>query len=118
MLKDQGSGADQISNDGIYSRYFAQHSNQNNTRYTLRCQVIGDESTSVVIEKSGAINLSKTKAYPLNSTDPSTPNCCGSSIGANIKTELTGSFTRVANGYSFKVINPPDPNMDTFPPSF
>ena len=56
-LKDEGYGADQIANDGIYSRYFTQHSSQNNTRYTLRCQVVGDESTSVVQEKVRAIDL-------------------------------------------------------------
>ena len=117
MLRDGGSGADQIGNDGIYSRYFTQHSNQNNARYSLRCYVIGDDSTSVVTEKAGSINLSKVKAYPLDPTNPSTPICCGSSIGDNIQTELTGSFTRVANGFSFKVINPPNDDEDIFPPS-
>ena len=117
LLRDEGSGADQIGNDGIYSRYFTQYSNQENTRYSLRCYVIGDDSTSVVTEKAGSINLSKLKTYPTDPTNPSTPICCGSSIGENIDTEPTGSFTRVANGFSFKVTNPPKENEDIFPPS-
>ena len=117
-LKDEGYGADQIANDGIYSRYFTQHSSQNNTRYTLRCQVIGDESTSVVQDKVTAIDLRAFRTYPLNPNSPvqSNPICCGSSIGEDIVTEPTGEFTRVANGYSFKVINPPKPNQDLYPP--
>ena len=117
-LKDEGYGADQIANDGIYSRYFTQHSSQNNTRYTLRCQVVGDESTSVVQEKVRAIDLKASKSYPLNPHSPvqTNPICCGSSIGEDIVTQPTGEFTRVANGYSFRVINPPDTNQDLYPP--
>ena len=119
-LKDEGYGADQIANDGIYSRYFTQLSSHDNTttRYTLRCQVVGDESTSVVEEKVRAIDLKASKSYPLNPNSPvqTNPICCGSSIGEDIVTQPTGEFTRVANGYSFRVINPPDTNQDLYPP--
>ena len=37
-LIDDGSGADNIADDGIYSRFFA-HYNGVSGRYTLRCQV-------------------------------------------------------------------------------
>ena len=37
-LLDNGSGADNIADDGIYSRYFTKY-NGVNGRYTLRCQV-------------------------------------------------------------------------------
>ena len=37
-LIDDGSGADNVADDGIYSRFFA-HYNGISGRYTLRCQV-------------------------------------------------------------------------------
>ena len=37
-LLDNGSGADLIANDGIYSRYFIKYDGQDGD-YTLRCQV-------------------------------------------------------------------------------
>ena len=37
-LIDDGSGADNVADDGIYSRFFA-HYNGVSGRYTLRCQV-------------------------------------------------------------------------------
>ena len=37
-LLDNGSGADLIANDGIYSRYFIKYDGQAGD-YTLRCQV-------------------------------------------------------------------------------
>ena len=39
-LLDDASGADLVSNDGIYSRYFTQYEN-GETRYSLKCQVKG-----------------------------------------------------------------------------
>ena len=56
------------------------------------------------------------RSYPLNA-DASSPVCCGSSIGTNIKTEATGDFTRKVNGNSFKVKNAPASDYDIFPPS-
>ena len=56
-LYDTGSGADQVSNDGIYSRYFSKYESTDDTRFTLRCQVIGDEDTNFVTSKSGAKTL-------------------------------------------------------------
>jgi len=38
-LLDNGSGADVIGNDGIYSRYFIKYGAGATGDYTLRCQV-------------------------------------------------------------------------------
>ena len=113
-LYDTGSGADQVSNDGIYSRYFSKYESRDDTRFTLRCQVIGDEDTNFVTSKSGAKTLELMKSYPLDPTDSTAAVCCGSSIGEDIETESTGNFTRLATGKSFKATN--IPNSDVFPP--
>ena len=115
-LYDTGSGADQVSNDGIYSRYFSKYESTDDTRFTLRCQVIGDEDTNFVTSKSGAKTLGLMRSYPLDPTDSTAAVCCGSSIGEDIETESTGNFTRLATGKSFKALNPPGPNNDVFPP--
>ena len=118
-LSDTGSAADQIAGDGIYSRYFSKYESTDDTRFTLRCQVVGDENTNFVVSKTVAVKLKTLellKSYPLDPTDSSSSICCGSTIGNDIKTELTGNFTRLATGKSFKAKTPPGPNNDVFPP--
>ena len=115
-LYDKGSGADQVFSDGIYSRYFTRYptNGDKETRFTLRCQVIGDENTNFVTSKTGARSLGMSRSYPLNPIDSSASVCCGSSIGEDIDTSPTGNFTRQASGKSFKAKN--IPKTDIFPP--
>ena len=118
-LRDKGAGSDQIANDGIYSRYFSRYDGFDG-RYTLRCQVKGDDETNFITQKSGTKSIQEitadSKSYPLNPTATS-PVCCGSSTGNNVETQPTGNFTRKTNGNSFKVKNAPLPGYDAFPPS-
>ena len=101
-LFDNGSGSDIVANDGIYSRYFTQY-NGHNGRYSLKCQVKGDEETGFIVQKNGAKSIGNSiKTYPSKPSITS-PVCCGSSSGDDIKTESTGNFTRKATGISFKV---------------
>ena len=117
-LQDNGGGADQIANDGIYSRYFTQFDiNSDTSRYTLRCQVKGDDDTMFVTQKNGAlsvVNGFKGSTYPLKPSSSTAPVCCGGSTGNNLKTSPTGNFTRKSNGNSFKVTNVP--SSDATPP--
>ena len=108
QLTDNGSGADKIKNDGTYSRYFAQFTGKG--RYSVKCQVAGDESTGVNGGFTGQ------RVYP-QVPDPHSPLCCGSnalSSGANIT--KTGNFTRQAAGGGFQVMNDVDLNQDKIPP--
>ena len=101
-LFDNGSGSDIVANDGIYSRYFTQY-NGHNGRYSLKCQVKGDEDTGFIVQKEGVKSIGNSvKTYP-SKPSISSPVCCGSSSGNNIDTESTGNFTRKATGISFKV---------------
>ena len=107
-LFDTGSGSDQVSNDGTYSRYFTRYDGFDG-RYTLRCQVKGDTDTNFITQKNGAKMVgtpSKSRSkrlYPINPSSASSPVCCGSSTGNNVETEPTGEFTRRATGNSFTV---------------
>ena len=116
-LYDNGAGSDTIANDGIYSRYFARYDG-NNGRYTLRCQVKGDSDTEFVTQKSGAKSVIAdlvSRTYPLKPNTATSPVCCGSNIGNDVKTSPTGDFSRKSQGNSFKVKNVP--KGDGFPPS-
>ena len=119
-LRDKGAGSDQIANDGIYSRYFSRYDGFDG-RYTLRCQVIGDDDTDFITQKSGTKSISKlnvdSRSYPLNPSKATSPICCGSSTGNNVETQKTGNFSRKTNGNSFKVKNAPPADFDAFPPS-
>ena len=109
-LFDNGSGSDLVANDGIYSRYFTKYNG--NGRYSLKCQVKGDSNTGFITEKEGTLSIQNfgterlfkqsIRTYPAIPS-PSSPACCGSSSGDNIKTNPTGNFTRKATGNSFKV---------------
>ena len=94
-LLDNGSGSDMTENDGIYSRYLT---NLNFGRFSLECQVNGNENTKVMKH----LDESKTGIYPLTPSLKS-PICCGSTSGDNFDTELSGHFTRFAKIQSLKV---------------
>ena len=116
-LQDNGAAADQIFNDGIYSRYFTRYDGTDG-RYTLRCQVKGDDETEFVTQKSGvkSVTAKPSRSYPLDPMGGGSAVCCGSSIGENVETESTGNFTRKTNGNSFKVNNAANAG-DFLPPS-
>ena len=105
-LLDNGSGADGVAGDGLYSRYFASHYDADK-RYILKCQVSGDGTTHV----NGGFTSSKKNQkagdllnYPLDPRAPGAPLCCGSSVPVNPDAlEPTGEFTRESAGGSFKV---------------
>jgi len=108
QLADNGSGADKIKNDGTYSRYFAQFTGKG--RYSVKCQVAGDESTGVNGGFTGE------RVYP-QVPDPHSPLCCGSNaLQPGAKVTKTGNFTRQAAGGGFQVMNEVDLNQDKIPP--
>jgi len=121
-LIDDGSGADNVADDGIYSRFFA-HYNGVSGRYTLRCQVKGNPNSSYVPSNfvSGSQNNeSETPygAYPIKPSDITTPLCCGSDTGlSGLPSSKTGDFIRVNNPGSFKVKNAPAKDKDVWPPN-
>ena len=98
-LFDNGSGSDLVANDGIYSRYFTRYNGDG--RYSLKCQITGDQNTGFIVQKQGT-KIFGTRTYPSKPTI-SSPICCGSSSGSNLKIQSTGNFTRKATGISFKV---------------
>ena len=107
VLQDDGSGADKIRNDGVYSKYFSQFTGKG--RYSVKCKVEGDENTGV----NGGF-LGKSAAYPAS---PGSPLCCGSDAlppGANVS--RTGNFTRQTAGGAFRVTNQVDLDEDSVPP--
>jgi len=107
-LADNGSGADKIKNDGTYSRYFAQFTGKG--RYSVKCQVAGDENTGVNGGFTGG------RVYP-QVHDPHSPLCCGSNaLSPDAKVSKTGNFTRQAAGGGFQVTNDVDLNVDNIPP--
>ena len=140
-LLDNGSGADTIANDGLYSRYFANF--EEDGRYILRCQVmrkrtkittpcsisrkcvqvVGDENTDVnggfIIEKRREVFFNRflsPRGYPLDPTAGGAPICCGSNtVNENTIREPTGNFSRTASGGSISVKNVP--SGDIFPPN-
>jgi len=113
-LKDDGSSADKIRNDGIYSRYFTRY--RGTGRFSVRCQVEGDDSTNVNGGFTGGQKGWASKSFP-QKPDPSNPVCCGSDAlmpGASLS--KTGNFTRKAAGGSFQV-TVDHGSEDTTPPS-
>uniref|UniRef100_A0A8C8R9E1 VWFA domain-containing protein n=1 Tax=Pelusios castaneus TaxID=367368 RepID=A0A8C8R9E1_9SAUR len=110
-LLDNGSGADIIKNDGIYSRYLT--SFNGNGRYNLKVQVQGKNKTvrvgrrqSQALYVPGYIENGEIK---MNAPRPEVSN-------DEIQAKL-GSFNRVASGGSFVVENVPlGGKTDVFPP--
>ena len=114
-LFDNGSGADLVANDGLYSRYFARYE-YGDGRYLIKCQVSSTDESEV---NGGFINsrnfLKDAKAYPINGA--STPPCCGSTtVNADTIREPTGAFSRQASGGSVKLSNVPSAGTDRVNP--
>jgi len=108
QLLDNGSGADKIKNDGTYTRYFAKYTGKG--RYSVRCQVSGDDETGV---NDG---FTSSRVFP-KIPDPHSPLCCGSdAMPPGSKTTKTGNFTRQAAGGAFQVTNDVDMDADNTPP--
>ncbi|XP_066480667.1 calcium-activated chloride channel regulator 1-like [Tiliqua scincoides] len=111
-LLDDGSGADILKHDGIYTRYFI--SFKGNGRYNLKVHVQGKEKAvrrvrrqsqalyvPGYIEEDGKIRM-----------NPPRPKPSEDELQANV-----GNFSRVASGGSFVVTNvPPGIPPDVFPP--
>ena len=116
-LLDNGSGADRIANDGLYSRYFARYEGGDG-RYIIKCQVKSTDSSEV---NGGFINSKRFindfgRAYPADPTQ-ATPPCCGSdTITQDIIREPTGDFKRIAAGGSFTLSDVPETISDVFAP--
>lgn len=77
-LFDNGASADTVADDGIYSRYFVGATSGG--RYTVECEV-WDDGSAYVNDGTFVRNRKKRSATP----------------------KMTGSFTRMASGGSFKV---------------
>merc|ERR1711971_1408670 len=108
QLLDNGSGADKIKNDGTYTRYFAKYTGKG--RYSVKCQVSGDEETGV---NDG---FTSSRVFP-KIPDPHSPLCCGSdAMPPGSKTTPTGNFTRQAAGGAFQVTNEVNMDADEIPP--
>ncbi|CAL4157434.1 unnamed protein product, partial [Meganyctiphanes norvegica] len=123
-LIDNGAGADNIENDGVYSRYLM---TTIKGRFSVKAQVWDDGSSYI----SGGFIASKKKnspyQHPLSSVSrvkrsaPADPlgaqhYCCGSQMPFDPETSTpTGSFTRVVVGGSFKVDVAP-PGSDSLSP--
>merc|ERR1719391_506078 len=108
QLLDNGSGADKIKNDGTYTRYFAKYTGKG--RYSVRCQVSGDDETGV---NDG---FTSSRVFP-KIPDPHSPLCCGSdAMPPGSKKTPTGNFTRQAAGGAFQVTNDVDMDADNTPP--
>ncbi|XP_034635971.1 calcium-activated chloride channel regulator 1-like [Trachemys scripta elegans] len=110
-LLDDGSGADIMKNDGIYSKYFT--SFKGNGRYNFKVHIQGRNQTvrlgrrqSRALYVPGYIENGEIK---MNAPRPEPSN---EEIQANV-----GSFNRVATGGSFVVKNVPSGGIiDVFPP--
>ena len=107
QLMDNGSGADKIKNDGIYSKYFSQYTGRG--RYSVKCKVEADQDTGV----NGGF-LGVRAASPAS---PGTPLCCGSdALPPSANVSKTGNFSRQAAGGGFRVTNEVDLTQDSVPP--
>ena len=85
-LFDNGASADTLADDGIYSRYFTAASSQG--RYTVECEIWDDGSA--YINNGFLTNTARLAAgNPL--------------MGRKSTSKRIGSFTRIADGGSFKV---------------
>ncbi|XP_057365308.1 calcium-activated chloride channel regulator 1-like isoform X2 [Daphnia carinata] len=91
-LLDNGVSADTLADDGIYSRYFVNATSGG--RYTVECEVWDDGSAYV---NDGTFVRSRQKR--------------------SATSRMTGSFTRMASGGSFKITQSAAVGADIYPPS-
>ena len=96
-LLDNGSGADKVANDGVYSRFFA--TGEKADRYILKCEAKGDTNTKVNLGLRSAERSTR-----LDQESPMAPICCGSEATLSSSVlEPTGLFARDVVGGSFRV---------------
>jgi len=106
-LFDNGSGADSIQNDGIYTRYFTKYTGTG--RYSVKCEVSGGDGTQI---NEGFIVDRSIPEKPIP-----TPMCCGSNaLRPDSKLTKTGNFSRQSAGGSFQATDDV-PSGDMYPPS-
>ncbi len=102
-LLDNGKDADITANDGIYASFFARFDDDG--RYTLKCQVVGDDSSEVNGGFIATKRLTDSRMYPVDATQGA-PICCGSNTVSDLSVPPvnTGPFEREAVGGSFRVL--------------
>ncbi|XP_063796032.1 calcium-activated chloride channel regulator 1-like [Pseudophryne corroboree] len=110
QLLDNGSGADILKNDGIYSKYFTDFSG--NGRYNLKVRVESQgQGRNLGLPKNQAIYL---PGFVENGTIVSNP----PRPKITIDDLNVGSFTRTASGEAFIVSNVPSGSLpDVFKPA-
>ncbi|XP_067892451.1 calcium-activated chloride channel regulator 1-like [Heterodontus francisci] len=112
VLLDDGSGADAVKNDGIYSRYFTNF--RGNGRYSIKVSVQGkDGVTRLTIRKQARAMYipGYVQNGHIHQNPPKPP------IDDDSQTNL-GSFNRVKSGGTVIVSQVPTGNLpDRFPPS-
>ncbi|XP_061489543.1 calcium-activated chloride channel regulator 1-like [Rhineura floridana] len=111
-LYDNGSGADIIKNDGIYSRYFT--SFKVNGRYNIKVQVQGkDKTVRRVRRQNQALYVPGYVENGVIKMNAPRPEVSEDEIQADL-----GNFSRVASGGSFVVagVPPAGSPSDVFPP--
>ncbi|KAI4882946.1 hypothetical protein NFI96_015881, partial [Prochilodus magdalenae] len=107
-LLDNGAGADNLKNDGIYSRYFTK---LKNGRYSLKVQVIHHDGaiSGSPSKHSGAMYVPGYMVDGKVQLNPKKP-------PVSVQPADVGSFTRTATGESF-VVSVPQGVIPKFPPS-
>nr|XP_034979595.1 calcium-activated chloride channel regulator 1-like [Zootoca vivipara] len=112
-LYDNGSGADILKHDGIYSRYFTSFTQDG--RYNLKVRVQGkDKDVRLVPRQSQALYIPGFVENGVIKMNSPRPEATEDEIQANL-----GSFSRVASGGSFVVSGVPNTGtkpQDVFPP--
>ncbi|KAL7825250.1 hypothetical protein AOLI_G00324570 [Acnodon oligacanthus] len=108
-LLDNGAGADDSKDDGIYSRYFTK---LKTGKYSLKVQV-SDQGEAVKIlpnRYSGALYIPGYIVDGQAQLNPEKP-------PVNVQSADVGSFTRTVTGESFVVSVPPGVTPPNFPPN-
>ncbi|KAM3840700.1 calcium-activated chloride channel regulator 4 [Vipera latastei] len=110
-LLDNGSGADIIKNDGIYSRYFT--SFKDNGRYSIKVHVQGRDSTSrQTRQRNHALYMPGYVENGEIKMNAPRPEASDNDTQANL-----GKFSRIASGGSFVMSGVVPGTSDAFPPS-
>ena len=114
-LLDTGSNPDNVANDGVYARYFANfdQTTADNKRYSLKCQVEGTDDSQInqgfIVTRQGET----TRSLPSQPSEGN-PICCGSNtVRDDSILTPTGNFRRSSAGGSIEVKNG---NQANYPP--
>ncbi|XP_040264681.1 calcium-activated chloride channel regulator 3A-1-like [Bufo bufo] len=109
-LLDNGSGADVVKNDGVYSRFFTAYTQ--NGRYSLSVRVAGKDSSLSTLRLNRALYV---PGYVENDTIIMNPPNPMENITIQVN---VGDFSRVSSGGSFVVSDIPAViNQDVFKPA-